>query len=161
MTWTAATDNGPSGVDGYAYVFTTTSSPSCDQTKDIEETATEVTSPSLAAGDYWFHICTRDNAGIWTSTASAGPFTINSPPPPSITLSALGYKIRGLQQADLSWSGAITSNVDIYRNGIHIATTANDGLHTDNINRRGSGSYTYQVCEAGTSNCSNTATVNF
>ena len=41
MTWTAATDNvGGSGVDGYAYEFNSTSTPTCDQGKDLEETAT-------------------------------------------------------------------------------------------------------------------------
>jgi hypothetical protein len=42
-----------------------------------------------------------------------------------------------------------------------IATTANDGFYTDNIDQRGPGTYTYQVCEAGTTTCSNEATVTF
>ena len=66
------------------------------------------------------------------------------------TLAATGYKVRGLQKADLEWSGATSANVDVYRDGALIATTANDGFYTDNIDQRG-GSYTYQVCEAGTS----------
>jgi hypothetical protein len=32
---------------------------------------------------------------------------------------------------DLSWSGATGSNVDIYRNGMVVATTGNDGFYTD------------------------------
>ncbi|HVS14294.1 MAG TPA: PKD domain-containing protein [Thermoanaerobaculia bacterium] len=84
-----------------------------------------------------------------------------SEPSGGITLSAVGYKVRGLQKADLTWSGATSSNVDVYRNGAVITTTANDGFHTDDINNRGSGTYTYQVCEAGTSTCSNQATVVF
>ena len=69
--------------------------------------------------------------------------------------------MKGLQKADLSWSDA-TSNVDVYREGEIIATTANDGSHTDNIDQRGGGSYVYQVCEAGgTVTCSNEATVVF
>jgi hypothetical protein len=51
--------------------------------------------------------------------------------------------------------------VDVYRNGALITTTANDGFFTDNINLRGGGSYTYQVCEAGTTTCSNEASITF
>lgn len=79
----------------------------------------------------------------------------------SISLTATGYKVRGLQKADLEWSGATSTNVDVYRDGAVIVTTENDGFHTDNIDQRGGGSYTYQVCEAGTATCSNEATVTF
>ncbi len=78
-----------------------------------------------------------------------------------ITLSATGYKVKGLQKADLSWSGAGTAMVDIYRDGVLIATTANDGAFTDNINNHGGGSYVYRVCESGGSTCSNNTTVTF
>lgn len=81
MTWTAATDNGPAGVDGYAYTFNTTSDPTCDKTKDLEETATSVTSSSLGSGSYYFHICTVDNAGNWTATVTVGPYIIDVTPP--------------------------------------------------------------------------------
>jgi thermitase len=77
------------------------------------------------------------------------------------TLTVTGYKVKGRQKADLTWSGATSDNVDIYRDGAPIVTTANDGFHTDNIDQVGGGSYTYQVCEAGTSTCSNEATVTF
>lgn len=78
-----------------------------------------------------------------------------------ITLSASGYKEQGLQKADLSWSGATSTNVDIYRDGSIITTTANDGEHTDHIDQRGGGSYTYQLCEEGTTTCSNEQVVSF
>jgi hypothetical protein len=78
-----------------------------------------------------------------------------------ISLSANGYKVRGLKKADLEWSGAGSMNVDVYRGGEHMTTTANDGAYTDNIDQRGGGSYSYQVCEAGTSTCSNEAVVSF
>ncbi len=78
-----------------------------------------------------------------------------------ITLTATGFKERGLQKVDLAWSGATSTFVDIFRNGVLIATSENDGAFRDDINVRGGGSYTYQVCEAGTSVCSNEATVVF
>ncbi len=78
-----------------------------------------------------------------------------------ITLSTSGYKVRGLQKADLTWSGASSTDVDVFRNGSKLVTTTNDGFHTDDIDQRGGGSYTYEVCEAGTTTCSNTSTVTF
>ncbi len=78
-----------------------------------------------------------------------------------ISLSASGYKVRGLKKADLEWSGANSTNVDVYRDGGLMTATANDGAYTDNIDQRGGGSYTYQVCEAGTDTCSNEAVVAF
>jgi PKD repeat protein len=78
-----------------------------------------------------------------------------------ITLSATGYKVRGLQKVDLGWSGAAGSDVDIYRDGAQLTMTANDGFYTDEINQRSGGSYTYWICEAGTSTCSGNATVTF
>ncbi|CCQ09387.1 Cold-active alkaline serine protease [Pseudoalteromonas luteoviolacea B = ATCC 29581] len=80
----------------------------------------------------------------------------------TLDLSANGYKSRGTKYVDLNWQHAGTSNVDIYRDGNKIVTTANDNSYTDTISVKGGGSYTYQVCEQGsTSACSNTQTVVF
>ena len=76
-----------------------------------------------------------------------------------ITLTASGSKTRGLISVHLAWSGASSTNVDVYRNGALLITTANDGDHTDNTEQRGGGTFTYQVCEAGTSTCSAEETV--
>lgn len=84
-----------------------------------------------------------------------------TPSPGGITLSAVGYKVQGRQRADLTWSGATGTNVDVYRNSVEITTTANDGAHTDVIGAVGGGSYIYKVCEADTNTCSNEATVTF
>lgn len=77
----------------------------------------------------------------------------------SITLTALGYKVKGLLKASLSWEGAMSSHMDIYRNGIKIANSAQGTSYTDHINERGKRTYIYQICgeEAGT--CSNEVTV--
>jgi subtilisin family serine protease len=79
----------------------------------------------------------------------------------TITLSVNAYKERGLQKADLAWSGASTSSVDIFRDGTVLVTVASSGSYTDDIDVRGGGSYTYQVCEDGTSTCSEEVTVSF
>ena len=76
-------------------------------------------------------------------------------------LSARGYKVQGRHTVDLTWSGASGSNVDVYRNGVLVTTTANDGFYTDSPGGRGHATYTYRVCNAGTQTCSNNATVTF
>jgi subtilisin family serine protease len=78
-----------------------------------------------------------------------------------ISLSANGYKSKGVKYVDLSWSGATTANVDVYRDGSLIGTTANDGAATDTINTKGGGVYTYQICEEGSTSCSAEMTVVF
>ena len=76
------------------------------------------------------------------------------------TLSANAYKVKGRVSVDLSWSGAATANVDVYRDGSYLTTTANDGSFTDVTGLKGGGSLTYQVCETG-GGCSNSVTVSY
>ena len=74
-----------------------------------------------------------------------------------ITLSAYGYKVKGLKKVDLTWGEATSTQVDIFRNGALLVNTANDGSYTDPIDQRGGGSYWYQICEEadqGTPPCS-------
>jgi subtilisin family serine protease len=78
-----------------------------------------------------------------------------------ITLSAQGYKVKGSKRVDLTWSGTTVSSMDVFRNGSMIATVSNTGSYTDAVGGKGGGSFTYQVCEAGTSTCSAEKTVVF
>jgi subtilisin family serine protease len=86
-----------------------------------------------------------------------------TPPPPSgeFTLTGEGTKVQGRWRADLSWSGSSASQIDVLRDGSMIATESNTGSYTDQTNFRGGGSLTYRVCEAGTSTCSNSVTIQF
>jgi N-acetylneuraminic acid mutarotase len=94
--------------------------------------------------------------------AQSGPTPTPTPTPGEITLSARGYKVQGQQTVDLSWNGVTSNNIDVYRNGVLIATVPNiPGFYTDHIGARGKGTYTYRVCDAGTQNCSNQVTVRF
>jgi hypothetical protein len=81
--------------------------------------------------------------------------------PGGISLSASGYKDKGKNSVDLTWSGAAGGNVDIYRDGNLLTTTANDGSYTDATGTKGGQSFTYEVCEEGTSTCSSPVTVVF
>jgi hypothetical protein len=97
-----------------------------------------------------------------TATPTATSTPTPTPTPGQITLSARGYKVQGQQTVDLSWNGATSNNIDIYRNGVLIATVPNiPGFYTDHIGARGKGTYTYRVCGAGTQNCSSQVTVRF
>jgi hypothetical protein len=78
-----------------------------------------------------------------------------------MTLSLNGRKVKGRHTVDLSWTGAGTADVVIYRDGNIVTTTANDGAYTDNIGAKGGATYEYQVCESGGSACSDVQSVSF
>ena len=83
--------------------------------------------------------------------------------PQPLTLTATGYKVKGAEFADLSWSPTVPGgNVNIIRDSITIATATDTGAYTDNIGAKGNNdTYVYQVCRVETGECSNLATVKF
>ena len=103
--------------------------------------------------------------GLWAGAVSGGGGDGGTTPPDSsLTLSASGYKVKGIHKVDLNWSG--TTNVDktvyVYRGGVNIATV-NDGgtFYADDTNNKGGATYMHQVCEANMTNCSNVTTTVF
>jgi N-acetylneuraminic acid mutarotase len=78
-----------------------------------------------------------------------------------ITLSAAKRKVGGINTVRLTWSGATSTDIDVYRDAVLIVTTSNDGSYTDSTGDTGRARYTYKVCEAGTQTCSNEVTVRF
>jgi secreted PhoX family phosphatase len=134
----------------------------------------ELTGPAFDPSGTRLYVSSQRNPG--RTYEVTGPFRTSTTPPPTttttlgtttttvpaaISLSARGSKVKGRQRVDLTWSGASTAQVTISRNGVVIATTANDGAHTDVIGATGGGTYTYRVCEAGGPVCSNDAVVTF
>jgi hypothetical protein len=77
-----------------------------------------------------------------------------------IDISIATYKIKGDKYADLTWNGATSTNVDIYRDGSLITTTDSNGAYTHGPFSKGKPA-TYQICEAGTSTCSKEVTVSW
>lgn len=107
-------------------------------------------------GTYTVTLSVTDEDGATDSTTQS--LTVASSSTGNITLTAFGYKVKGLLKATLTWDATISSNMDIYRDETWI-TTANSGAYTDPIDKRGKGTYTYKVCKQGTTTCSNKVTV--
>ena len=116
----------------------------------------------LSAGSHTVTARATDSGGAIAE--SRVDLTIEAPAAANdsgISISLRGYKVRGWQNVDVSWSGASSLYVDIYRNGTKIATIGNSGGYTDAINKKGAGAYTYIVCEANMATCSNPSGVTF
>ena len=78
----------------------------------------------------------------------------------AITLTATAQMQGKTRYANLNWANATTTNVDIYRNGVKIITTANDGSHRDSPTVKGT--FSYKVCNAAsTTACSVEKSVTF
>ena len=116
----------------------------------------------LSAGSHTITARVTDSGGMTASKSVSVTIAASAPVGSSNpTLTAKGRKVKGSQNVDLAWSNVTASNVDIYRDGSKILTTANRGAATDSLNKKGSGSYTYKVCAAGTTTCTNQANVSF
>lgn len=129
-----------------------------------DENKSEAPNPShtyAVGGTYTVTLTVTDDDGATATTSKSVTVSDSTPPPQEITLSAIAYKVQGRQKADLTWFGATSTQVDVFRNNEKKATVANNGAYTDNIDARGGGSYTYRLCEAGTSTCSNNVTISF
>ena len=89
------------------------------------------------------------------------------PPPPSgsikLTVTKGTYSDGTKSKATLKWSGASGSNVDVFRDGTKLRTTANDGKDTDKLGVLLSPGTvkSYKVCQASTTTCSPTVSVTF
>jgi len=118
--------------------------------------------PTAAGTDYQVKVAVRSSGSASTTgeMTQSMPYTVTAPAS-GITLSSAGFKVKGVKNANLTWSGASGSSVDVYRSGSKVSTTANDGAYTDAIGGKGSGTFIYKVCAAGTTTCSNDSTVVF
>ncbi|HZH77536.1 MAG TPA: S8 family serine peptidase [Archangium sp.] len=102
------------------------------------------------AGNHTVSLTVTDSTGLTSTTEQTVTTTV--------AFAAHNYKVKRDRFVDLTWAGFPGPSVDVYRNGAFVTTTDNDGAHTDPPGKGGS-VYTYQLCEAGTSNCSEQVTV--
>jgi subtilisin family serine protease len=109
------------------------------------------------AGAYTVVQTVTDEAGL-TDTA-ARTILVTEPETDGIQLSATGTQAKGVRRVTLSWSGAASTTVDVFRNG-SVATMPNTGSYVDEF-KGGGGSFTYSICDAGTIRCSPEVTVKF
>jgi hypothetical protein len=75
-----------------------------------------------------------------------------------IVLRALLKTQGNRHQVAMRWSPADGGNVNILRNGAVVATTPDDGRASSNLGTH-TGTFTYQVCETDSGDCSNEVTV--
>jgi subtilisin family serine protease len=154
------TNNSEIDLDSYNVYRSTTSGSGYAKINDASVTSSPYYDTTVINGTTYHYVVsavdTSNNESANSNEASATPTASDG-----ITLSAVGYKVKGVQRADLTWSGANSDYVDVFRDGAEISTTANNGAFTDNIGKKGGGSYTYKVCEAETNTCSNEVSVSY
>ena len=113
----------------------------------------------LPSADRGFVIDPTNPPTTTTTTTTTMPTTTTTIAPSNISLTVDAYKLKGRKTADLTWSGASGSLVDIVRDGVVVATTNNDGFETDATRLKGGGSMSWQICEVGsTTACSEVVT---
>jgi len=117
-------------------------------------TSWSIPSVSLQGGANVITVTAQDAAG----NKSADVLTVTyTAPPSSIVLSGSLYSSGRWVRASLTWTLVSGRYVDVYRNGVRVTRTSNDGSHTDGP--KGDGPFSYRVCVSGTSVCSNTITL--
>jgi hypothetical protein len=105
LTWTDAAD-ATSGVAGYGVELSTSPSWSCDQAQDT--TATGYTTPPLADGAWYAHVCAMDAAGNWGDVATGGHFVIDTTAPAVVAAGSEGGTADGVLSNDESVLAAVT-----------------------------------------------------
>jgi len=150
----------------------------------LNQSGSEIAGPAFSPDGSRLYFSSQrgpSGGGSGVTYEVAGPFRTSAPPtttttvapsitttiatttttvPGAITLTGTGRKVGKRHYVDLQWSGAATSSVEIRRNGTVVATTTNDGAHTDNLNRA-TGTFRYRVSHPGGTPISNEVVVTF
>jgi acid phosphatase type 7 len=82
-------------------------------------------------------------------------------PPPQITLTVSGSRLEAYYSNELRWSGAGGDSVDVWKDGRFKKRELNDGKYVNRQLYLGPATYTYKVCEKGSTVCSNDASVTY
>jgi hypothetical protein len=118
---------------------------------DIRSAMTQL---SQKAENHSAHSCLRGGS---TGGGGGGGGGVPLPGIKGIALTATRVVVNSEQVVYLKWVGASTTNIDVYRNGELRRTTRNDGFARSYPQR--AGQYTFKICDAGKTRCSNNSTV--
>ncbi|MDY7095568.1 MAG: beta-propeller fold lactonase family protein, partial [Acidobacteriota bacterium] len=108
MVWSGAAD-AASGVAGYAYAFSENAATECDEEQDLAQDPGDnntVTSDPQFNGSYYFHLCTVDVAGNWSSGTTVGPYVVQ-------TVDSTSPQITAVDTVATSDDGALTNGEDL------------------------------------------------
>lgn len=106
-----------------------------------------------SAGSYTVTLTVTDAEGLQDNVSQT--VTVTEPDDGNSNIVLAGSRYFYNFYTLLMWVGAEGANVDVYRDGTYIGTTANDGAVSDSV-PNASATYIYKVCEEGsTTNCSN------
>jgi hypothetical protein len=126
----------------------------------VPAAATAFTDSGLQpATAYTYRVSAYNGSG---SSAPSNEATATTDAGAPISLSVQVSKVRAEYHADLTWSGASTAEVDLYRDGSRLMTVPNSGSYSDNLGKKPASGYAYRVCETGSGGlCSDEVTVAF
>ncbi len=123
-----------------------------DQTSSSEQNPTHTWT---STGTFNVTLSVQDDDGATNSVTQSVIVEAGDPPPSDgIVVTLTAGKEKGRNVVLVEWSGAL-AGVDILRDGGEVATDLGDGSgsYADATGDRGGRTYVYQVCETGTSTC--------
>jgi len=111
---------------------------------------------------YYYRVIAYNDEGD-AAPSNTADATTHSDNPGNVVLSVSPHKIKGVKYVDLFWDG-LDSGATVYQDG-QLIVSGVEGPYSHNLNSKGGGSYSYQVCPdgalVGSAGCSNIATAVF
>lgn len=155
LTWIDTSDN----EDGFRVERSIDSGATWNVIATVSTDISSYSDTSATPGTtFTYRVTAYNGSGQSYSNTAVATTPGNAP----ITLTANGYKVKGVQHVELTWSGATSVTVDIKRDGTVIMNTSTSNRpYVDAIGNKGGGSYVYEICEPITGPCSDPVTVVF
>ncbi len=118
-------------------------------------------SATLPAGTHVITARVTDSGGLVGSKTVTMVVTVTAQESPAAVLSVSKYMVNGYWRAALVWSGLTSEYLSVRRDGSHYNKRGNYATEWVDASKNKSSSHTYQVCEFGTSVCTNEVKVVF
>ena len=157
LSWTDGTEN----EAGFTVERSPDGSTGWNQIADLPGGSTSYSDTELDAETAYYYRVRAYNPNGSSAFTTANATTPVAPPPPALSLTASGYKVKGKHAVSLSWTGS--NSVDIYRDGVLLDPPGivSGSNYDDNIGAKGGATYTHKVCVSGSETCSNITTTVF